>query len=100
MIAASSVSPKAPGAVASGANSRAISSNSPGRPESELEFAIGRSFAEFRGAFSMRRAIEQRVDEGRLLVAEEGMRDVDIFVDHHLGRHVGPRHQLEGRGTQ
>src|SRR6185437_6200060 len=98
MTAASSFNPNAPGASAKGAKSSAISANSEGR--SELEFVIRWCFAEFDGAFAPADLVQRGVYERRFVAFEEGMRDVDILVDHHLRGHVAARNELIDRRAQ
>src|SRR5204862_4287679 len=93
-IAASSVRPNAAADVASGANSCAIRANSPGRSSSEPEFVIRPCFSKFRGTLAARHPIKQRVHEGRLVGTEERVRNVEIFVDHNLRRHILSRDQF------
>src|SRR5438093_516708 len=87
-IAASSIRPRASGAPsASGRSSRAMASNSstplgglaPDIPSDSVEDAVGDAGL---GAF------------------EERLGDLDVFVDGHLGGHIGSRCQLHGPGTQ
>src|SRR5262245_21177172 len=40
--------------------------------------------------------VENAVDDFRLVLGEEGMGNVHIFGDDDAGRHVVPRHELEG----
>src|SRR5262245_16563673 len=96
IVAASSVSANAAGSSTdNGANSFAISANSPSRRvELELELVIGRNLAEFGGALAPSEPVEHRVDERWLLAVEKVARKLDIFVDHDLGRDIAARHQL------
>src|SRR5688500_15914658 len=102
MIAASSVRANAPGSFAlSGANSFAISANSPSRRGGlELGLVIGRGFPEFRSTLAMGEAIQHGIDEAGLVAFEEVARELDIFVDDDLHRNIAPRHQLVGRRAQ
>src|ERR1019366_5810619 len=82
MAAASSLRPRASGAPsASGARPRAIQSNSSGGP------------------LIARDSIQGAVDEAGLGAVEEGLGDLDIFVDHHLVRRI-TADQLEGPHAQ
>src|ERR1051326_7319184 len=67
---------------------------------SEPELVIGWLFAEFGRAFPVRHAVEQSIHKGRLFAAEEDVRDVEIFIDHDLCRHVRARHQFVNSGTK
>ena len=52
------------------------------------------------GAQPPRQLVEHAVDDLRLLVVEERVRDVDVLVDDDAGGHVGALHQLEHAGAQ
>src|ERR1051326_5505104 len=94
-VATSSSNPNAPSLFASGANSFAISANSPKRRGgSELELVIGRGFAEFCRALAVREPVQHGIDEAGFIAFEKIARQLDIFVDHDLCRHVAARHQF------
>jgi hypothetical protein len=66
----------------------------------ETELVIRHGLAEFGRAFPVRHGIQRGIDEARLIAGKEIMRDADILVDHHLGRHIFVSHQLETGGQQ
>src|SRR5208282_1970364 len=90
----SSSSRKPPGA-ASGAKNRAMRSNS-----SRCGFGAMALLPELARPQPARQAVEHTVDQPRLLLAEEGMGDVEIFVDDDFRRHVRAVRELEGAATQ
>src|ERR1041384_7760723 len=61
----------------------------------EIEFAFGRRQTKLRSPLPARDIVQRTVDKTRLVGAKKGPRQGDIFVDHHLGRHIAARHQFE-----
>src|SRR3569832_2467506 len=66
----------------------------------KLQFIIRRHFAELHRAFAAGEFVEGGVDEAWFVAGEERVADVDIFVDHHLARHVLQRDQFERSRAQ
>src|SRR5690348_6272779 len=92
--ATSSARPRAPGP-ASGPKKRAMRSNSPRRGA-----AATRSSPQPLGPERPGEAVEDAIDEARLLAGEESVRNVEIFADGDARRHLGTCQQLIGARAQ
>src|SRR5205809_267293 len=100
-MAASSISPSAPGCRAIGLKCRAINRSSPDSvPLVRLATASPRGGVELGRTQLPRELVEHRIDHAGFFAVDEGVGDIDIFCHDNAGRHVVLAIELIDTGAQ